>query len=85
MDANWANWIVGALGVYVAIGLLFAIAFVWIGVARVDPGARGAPIGFRLLIFPGTVALWPLLARRWLGGTHEPPEERNAHRTAARR
>jgi hypothetical protein len=27
--------------------------------------------------------LWPLLARRWFGGAHEPPEERNAHRCSA--
>ncbi len=85
MDANWANWIVGALGVYVAVGLLFAIAFVSAGAARIDPGARRASLGFRLLILPAAAALWPLLARRWLGGQHEPPAESNAHRMAARR
>ena len=85
MDASWANWIVGGLGVYVALGFLFAIAFVSIGAARIDPGARGAPLGFRLLIFPAAVALWPLLARRWLGGARQPPTETNAHRMAARR
>lgn len=85
MNASWAYWIVGALGVYVAVGLLFAVAFVAIGAARIDPGARGAPLGFRLLIFPASVALWPLLARRWIGGANEPPAENNAHRAAARR
>lgn len=84
MDANWASWIVGVLGVYVAVGFLFAIAFVAVGAARIDPGARGAPLGFRLLIFPAAAALWPLLARRWLRGQSRPPIERNAHRTAAR-
>jgi len=85
MDAGWANWIVGALGVYAALGFLFALAFVSRGIGRIDPAAQGAPWTFRLLVFPATVALWPLLARRWLGGSTEPPEESNAHRLAARR
>lgn len=85
MTEDWAYWIVGALGIYVTVGFLFAIAFVSVGAARIDPGARGAPLGFRLLIFPATVALWPLLAHRWLGGKHAPPIETNAHRMAAKR
>ena len=85
MDAGWANWVVGAVGVYAALGFLFALAFVSRGVGRIDPGARQATWAFRLLILPGTVALWPLLARRWLSGQTEPPEERNSHRLAARK
>ena len=53
------------LDLYLLIGLLFAIAFVTIGVPRVDPTARGAGAGFRLLILPGSVALWPVLLRKW--------------------
>ena len=53
-------------GVYAAVGLAFAVAFVIRGVQRVDPAAKGAPLGFRLLILPGSAALWPLLLRRWL-------------------
>ena len=49
------------------------------GVQRVDPEARGAGFGFRTLIFPGVVAFWPLLLRRWVGGATEPPPERNPH------
>ncbi len=83
--AALANWLVILLGVYAALGLIFALAFVTRGVGRVDPAAREGTWGFRLLILPGTVALWPLLARRWLAGVTAPPEERNPHRTAARR
>ena len=50
---------------YSAAGLLFSVAFITVGVSRVDSAARGAPIGFRLLILPGTVALWPYLLVRW--------------------
>jgi hypothetical protein len=57
-------WLVGA---YVAAAVVFAAAFVTWGVQRVDPAAKGAPLGFRLLILPGCAALWPLLLRRWMG------------------
>lgn len=50
---------------YSAIGLIFAAAFVLKGAAAIDPTAAGAPWSFRLLIFPGSAALWPILARRW--------------------
>ena len=54
-----------AVAIYVALGLLFAVAFVTSGVARVDPAAQGATAGFRIVILPGVIALWPLLAARW--------------------
>jgi hypothetical protein len=78
-----ATWLVAALGIYAGLGLLFAIAFVIRGAARVDPQAMGGSWGFRLAILPGVVALWPILARRWASG-EPPPEERNAHRDGAR-
>jgi hypothetical protein len=78
-----ANWIVGLLALYVIAGLIFAVPFVLRGVNRIDPVARESTWGFRIIILPGVVALWPLLATRWLGG-RRPPAERNAHRDAAR-
>ncbi len=68
--------------VYIACGLVFAPLFAWRGLGRVDPAAKSARIGFRLIILPGTVALWPLMLRRWLAGG-APRPERNAHRDAA--
>jgi len=50
---------------YALIGVVFALAFVTKGVERIDDAAKGAPIGFRVLIFPGAAALWPVLASRW--------------------
>jgi len=70
-----------ALGIYLACGLAFAIPFVLAGVKRIDPHAAHGSWGFRLLIIPGTMALWPLLLKRWAGGMTEPPEENNAHRS----
>ena len=72
-------------GIYLACGLAFALPVVFVGVKRIDPHAAHGSWGFRLLIMPGTMFLWPLLARRWIKGNHEPPEERNPHRDAARK
>ena len=77
-----ANWIVGLLGLYLAAGILFGIPFVLRGVQRIDPVARHGTRGFRAVILPGVIALWPILLRRWVSGT-EPSTERNAHRDAA--
>ena len=62
--------------------MLFAVAFVLRGAARIDPQADGGSWGFRLAILPGVAVLWPLLARRW-ARRQAPPEERNAHRDLA--
>lgn len=72
-------------GSYLALGVLFAIPFLLVGVKRIDPDAAEGTWGFRVLIAPGVVLLWPALARRWFGGQSEPREERNAHRDAANR
>jgi hypothetical protein len=58
-------WLVWAMTAYAALGIAFAALFVTIGVERVDPVARGAGLGFRLIIFPGSAALWPVLLIRW--------------------
>jgi hypothetical protein len=71
------------LGVYLTCGILFAVPFVLFGVKKIDPHAAHGSWGFRLLILPGTAALWPLLLRRWVKGVEAPPEECNAHRCAA--
>lgn len=75
--------IVRTVGIYALFGALFAIVFVIRGVGRIDPDARAGTWGFRLLIFPGVVAFWPYLMRRWLVGATQPPSEDNAHRRAA--
>lgn len=80
----FAEVLTGVVGTYVAAGVVFAVPFVLRGVNRIDPVAREGTWGFRLIIVPGVVALWPWLALRWLRGA-QPPEERNAHRLAAKR
>ncbi|MFG0274950.1 MAG: hypothetical protein ACF8QF_07830 [Phycisphaerales bacterium] len=52
---------------YVAIGVVFGVAFSARVVDRLDSAAEGAGLGFHLIIIPGAAALWPLLLRRSLG------------------
>lgn len=51
--------------IYVIAGIVFAIAFVAKGVNTVDKSSHGTSVGFKLLIFPGSVALWPILLSKW--------------------
>ena len=44
-------------------GALLAVAFLAFGLERVDPRAQGA-YGFRPLLVPGLVVLWPLALLR---------------------
>jgi hypothetical protein len=62
----FAEIILFILLAYVACGLTVGVPFVLRGVDRVDEAARGASLGFRLLILPGTIALWPLMAMKWI-------------------
>ena len=70
---------------YAAIGAVFATGFLWRGVGRLDPAAAHATWGFRVLVFPGVVMLWPLFLVRLLLGASAPPDEWTAHRAAVRR
>ena len=81
---DWlAVLVVRALEIYLAIGWIFALVFVSVGIARVDPSALASSWGFRAIVAPGVAALWPLLLLRWIR-RRTPPEECNPHRAAAR-
>ena len=53
-----------ALLCYLGAGLTVGLAFVAVGVARV----QHAPVtlGARILLLPGATLLWPLVASRWI-------------------
>ncbi len=80
MAVSLARAIVALFAAWIAIGTLFALAFAFIGAGRIDREARSGSLGFRVLIFPASVALWPLLLMRWIRATGEAPRERNEHR-----
>lgn len=56
---------------YGAIGFVFAIAFLLRGAQRIDEGVRGTSIGFRLILLPGTILLWPVLFGKWMKAIKE--------------
>ena len=72
MAIQIATLIATAVAVYSALGIFFAIAFVAVGLPRVDHAATNAPWGFRVLIFPGAAALWPWMLVRWRRVTRSP-------------
>jgi len=55
-----------ALGVYVAVGVAVAAAFVVFGVTRVLPEYLPVTVSARILLFPGAAVLWPYVLARWL-------------------
>jgi len=75
-----ASVAVTAFCAYALAGAVFAVFFVTLGVQRIDALAKGSGPAFRMLIFPASAALWPLLLSRWLSGRTEPPAERSPHR-----
>ncbi len=76
-----ATCLVRAGVLYAAAGVVFAVCLLLRGLARFDTAAARAGWGFKLLVLPGFVALWPLLLPRLLRGA--PAEERNVHDRAA--
>lgn len=58
--------LVDLLAAYVLTGIAFATAFVARGANVLDPAAARSGWAFRAIIFPASVALWPLLAHRWI-------------------
>ena len=54
-----AQAIISTVGLYLLAGAHVALAFIPL-LGRIDPAARGA-YGFRLLIAPGVILLWPLV------------------------
>jgi hypothetical protein len=57
-------FLLNALAVYAAVGLVTALAFVTMGVTRVQPAS--VSLGARILIIPGAAVLWPYVLLRWL-------------------
>lgn len=66
---------ISALAIYLLIGLIFAVPFVTLGIGRIDEGAKESRWGFRMIVIPGVIAVWPLLLRKWMhspNGTEKP-------------
>lgn len=73
MPQPLAEVLVLVVAAYLAVGAVFAPLFLWRGVGRVDPAAAASGLGFRAIILPGVVLLWPVAARMWARGDRGPP------------
>jgi hypothetical protein len=56
--------IVDCATAWLAIGIVVGVAFLFLGIDRIDPAAHGS-YAFRPLLLPGLVLLWPFVAWRW--------------------
>lgn len=59
------------VAVYVALGVLFMIPFIIKGVKKIDEGAHGGSIGFRIIIIPGVIVFWIVLLNKWIKAKHD--------------
>lgn len=68
--------ILGLAITYILTGAVFAIVFFLRGIYVVDESTKDGSIGFKVIIIPGVIMLWPALLRRWKNAlktkVHEP-------------
>jgi hypothetical protein len=74
MSEGLANIIVTAFGIYMLIGLVVGLVYMFGGAAKIDPAAKGKglPLQAKLIILPGLIGLWPLMLKKLFTQT-EPP------------
>ena len=51
--------------IYLLLGVLFVIPFLMKGLTKVDEGAHGGTVGFKIIIIPGVIVFWPVLLNKW--------------------
>lgn len=64
MTVAAAAFLMQTLAIYLGCGAAFAVLFLWRWVGLLDPAAAHGTLGFRVLVFPGVTALWPLFLVR---------------------
>ena len=52
--------------IYLLLGFAFALVFITVGAGRLDEKTKGTSWVFKALIFPGSIALWPVLLLKWM-------------------
>ena len=54
------------VSIYLVLGVLFLFPFLVKGLTKVDKGAHGGTIGFKIIIVPGVIVFWPVLLSKWV-------------------
>ncbi|MFT3678909.1 MAG: hypothetical protein QM791_01475 [Ferruginibacter sp.] len=52
--------------IYLSGGIAFVLPFLLRGMRKIDETTHGATWGFKLIVIPGIIVLWPLLLKKWL-------------------
>ncbi|MFK7946562.1 MAG: hypothetical protein AB8G11_03145 [Saprospiraceae bacterium] len=63
---NTITMIVNIIGIYLVLGFLFSLVFIWKGLHKVDEGVNGSSFFFKVLIFPGMIVFWVLFLKKWI-------------------
>jgi hypothetical protein len=58
-------------GLYLLCGFVFALVFIFKGLNKVDEGAHGSTVGFKIIIIPGTMIFWPILLKKWISASKQ--------------
>jgi len=58
-----------AITAYLIAGIVFTIFFQAKGLSKIDEGVHGSSWGFRIIIIPGCIVLWPVLLKKWIKRT----------------
>jgi hypothetical protein len=58
------NIFLSSLGLYVLIGLLFGLYFLFKGATKIDPLMQDTKTKVRVLLVPGVIVTWPFLIGR---------------------
>jgi hypothetical protein len=64
MFTTLLTWVLCFFSIYLLIGIIYAVYFVWRGADQLDKSAIGAKRITRVLWFPGAALLWPLLINK---------------------
>lgn len=54
------------LGIYLVLGVIFSILFLWKGISKVDDGTKESGVFLKVLLFPGMCFFWVLFLSKWL-------------------
>lgn len=56
--------IISAFYIYLLLGTLFGLWFIFKGAKLLDGGMEHASLATKLLLLPGAIGLWPILLRK---------------------
>lgn len=62
----WVGFFVFVFIAYLVAGTLFALVFFFRGLHRIDPASTDSSLGFKAIIMPGCIMLWPIMLLKWV-------------------